>query len=647
MPPFSQSSIKVQHNKRARRPTFVLAVFARVAFASFVFTIFTIVVFAAFTTFAISMADAHATEKAPPTRAPASMKIKRGQASPLCRITYSRELPIYGKDSNSRHQDMLLARELGDKDHKTKPIGYLTENEFFACHRNQYNGAEYALPQFEKTPTELPPHAKDMPNLQETLRHRPAFVEVSLVDEKNCADASQTGEAYCQANLRGQKSIEVFLEDIPHRHLQVFKTPGSNYKDVKENPDERAALINLDKNQHNLYFIQDAKWVPDYYDPVSHQKVGRMFYKVDVVEVDHPKNKEKIKAQYLKGEGVTGTEGWVDSQFIRLSPIVKTPTKDDATEAGVVTADCTTCDDGRRPMDETKKQVETLKIQTETKSQAEQQKPPSGGLPSQNYEDIAKIFFDKTQSCLKKGLGELKKETPSKSNLVGAYVKFAEKKLKSQKIESKGVTTEQALAIDALARTIYGEMRSCHNNIGSRYSKAQARIVLNRAEHCRVKSCTVAPGAVGKSLPQAIIEVLKKPSQFHVWNINDPNADEIMCIPSNSIEQRVWRETVAIATEAVLNTERFKSKTKSVGARTFHYVSAGEGYVEKPWLAGLPRKSNIVIDGLPVDRASCLRAHETPPNKNVFLQPDSAPDLQPQLRPYPYPRDKRYWASVW
>jgi hypothetical protein len=187
-------------------------------------------------------------------------------------------------------------------------------------------------------------------------------------------------------------------------------------------------------------------------------------------------------------------------------------------------------------------------------------------------------------------------------------------------------------AIDMYARTIYGEMRNCHNNLGEHYSKAQARVALNRALACqRNKSC----GFVDKKdnttdLSEAMMSVLGQEKQFSVWNPYYHNLDDVLCI-QGKVDTSIWHDAVDIATQAILDTENFKKTTRSVGENTYHYISlnAAIKWREPKWAAKMSKVNNIRIDGLPVDKHSCIRAYSSK-----------------AIAENPLPRSKKYAAVI-
>ncbi|MGZ3772808.1 MAG: hypothetical protein ACXVCY_07835 [Pseudobdellovibrionaceae bacterium] len=139
-------------------------------------------------------------------------------------------------------------------------------------------------------------------------------------------------------------------------------------------------------------------------------------------------------------------------------------------------------------------------------------------------------------------------------------------------------TQEQLYAIDAMARTLYGEMRGCSNQTSAFY-KAIGRVILNRAavvknQGSRKPFYNSSQDTVkGQSLPKLIPKVVSWPEQFSAWNIDDVNLKTVLCPKDNpsALSQKAWKEATQVATQAVLDTETFLKDTE--GIHQTHYSS--------------------------------------------------------------------------
>lgn len=170
------------------------------------------------------------------------------------------------------------------------------------------------------------------------------------------------------------------------------------------------------------------------------------------------------------------------------------------------------------------------------------------------------------------------------------------------------------VAIDVLARTLYGEMASCFRK-GQQYPESVAKVVLNRVDF---KNAKPAPGKRfidPKSKTEHrndITNAVFKDYQFSVWNREDAARRMAMCPPSSAdknfwkgskpdeVEQKIWKEAVRIASKAVLQGESFRKKNKDLKA--LYYTSNFE----------LPKQhykpiTNASIGGKKIPMSRCVQ----------------------------------------
>jgi Cell Wall Hydrolase len=435
------------------------------------------------------------------------------------------------------------------------------------------------------------------------------------------------------------KPVRVYIDGELGQPAQVFDVPGVSYKDRERdealrdkamanaeaivsakgitNPEEKESIIRdeLSKlpkavlgkawpkagDKSKAVFVKNTAFIHDYYDPQLKRKVGRVFYEVDVIPSD-----KKTVEKYLKGENIEdGKTGWILADSTRSNELRYTPSADSKT---ATTTGCTDC---RGPTTGTSdKSAGDGKAEDETSPQAQIE-----DLRSASTEKLVSVlkndFACLANSNITNFMSQLRTEQPQSGNLVGAYKKILQKKLRAKSPSISSAEIEQLTAIDAMARTIYGEMRSCNNRNGSRYSKAVARVILNRAGECMKakKSCEFSAGSnPAKNQNDAIIGVIGRNKQFSAWNRNDPNTKEMMCISKgDESEMRAWGDALNIAAHAIVETTAFKSETATVGTNTFHYSSGMKPY----WARSMSRRLPISIGGLPVDNSRCIIAWQS------------------------------------
>lgn len=176
---------------------------------------------------------------------------------------------------------------------------------------------------------------------------------------------------------------------------------------------------------------------------------------------------------------------------------------------------------------------------------------------------------------------------------------------------NKPISRDELIQIDALARTLYGEMAICYRR-GLQYPMAVARIIVNRANEESREGEFIKPPHSNRT--PALVQVCTTPSQFSMWlgkikgTANEP-LHHGMCPPTElngpfwkssqapANEYDIWKNTLRIATEAILYPKQFKKRTNQIDG--FFYTSGvGKFYNMK--------KEVPSIEGKPIDRAACL-----------------------------------------
>lgn len=224
-------------------------------------------------------------------------------------------------------------------------------------------------------------------------------------------------------------------------------------------------------------------------------------------------------------------------------------------------------------------------------------------------EETSDIIKSKIGQCISTS-GDSKK-----SNLYDDVILKELVKVKPAGLSAEGgrpVTNSDLVAIDSLARTMYGEMASCYKH-GLEYPMAVARIALNRAENKKLSKLFIRGKHHPSKLPMA--KVVTSPTQFNVWlrKLNsdaNPSKEMALCPPRNPAQKMkdgrkpspqelsIWNHTVRIATEAVLFPEDFKKKTE--GLADIYYYTSGMGKFYDMEL------QNRSIAGRKISRTGCV-----------------------------------------
>lgn len=197
-----------------------------------------------------------------------------------------------------------------------------------------------------------------------------------------------------------------------------------------------------------------------------------------------------------------------------------------------------------------------------------------------------------------------------KKNIYDHYVLPDLKKTKTPSYMSN----DQLIEIDALSRTLYGEMARCYKH-GLQYPMTVAKIIQNRKVKNR-KGFVQPPHEPGKPMTA---KVATTPSQFSMWHKvvagkkNNPLRHGL-CPPQKpggpywhsqkapKMENDIWQNTVRIATEAVLDPKTFNKRTQNV--KQTHYSS---GMSENPnsWMKKM-KQVYPSVEGRVINRNSCL-----------------------------------------
>ncbi|MBC7465562.1 MAG: hypothetical protein H7256_06175 [Bdellovibrio sp.] len=177
--------------------------------------------------------------------------------------------------------------------------------------------------------------------------------------------------------------------------------------------------------------------------------------------------------------------------------------------------------------------------------------------------------------------------------------------------DNKLMSRDEMIQIDTLARTLYGEMAICYRR-GLQYPMAVAKIIMNRTENEDRKSEFIAGPHSDKAPP--LTQICTSPTQFSMWlkKINSKANETLhhgLCPPlkpnepfwgsdqASKFEADIWKNTMRIATEAILYPKKFKERTKEVDG---YFYTSGVGKFYK-MTRHIPS-----IEGKKIDRPACL-----------------------------------------
>lgn len=184
-----------------------------------------------------------------------------------------------------------------------------------------------------------------------------------------------------------------------------------------------------------------------------------------------------------------------------------------------------------------------------------------------------------------------------------------QKQFNEANLEDHSLTASESRAIDALARTIYGEVRGClkpfeqdppenknkqvasapkKGALDTGYAKAVAKVTTNRAR--LIKQVGTVPSGEswlshsyeprGKRTEDVTVDVVAQPWQYSSLNPGDSNLDEVLC-PNTNTEH--WQESLKIAYAAIKKPREFVKETRDITET--RYTSK----IKPPWDDGTGR----------------------------------------------------------
>jgi len=216
-----------------------------------------------------------------------------------------------------------------------------------------------------------------------------------------------------------------------------------------------------------------------------------------------------------------------------------------------------------------------------------------------------------------------------------AYDRLALPKLNLSKLPTRSngqkITSNDIINIDALARTMYGEIGGCFTK-GLHYPMAVARIAINRLE--KKDSYTEFINKKQNLKKPDLSQVLASPNQFNNWQHTikakiktkpnepapepdyvikaNPSLHQSLC-PPVSMKQEFWNgkptqdnidrwlEAVEVATMAILDHENFMKMTDSL--KGLYYYTSNVGRFGKP---GEYVQVKPSIDGRKLSNTDCI-----------------------------------------
>ncbi|MEK6773432.1 MAG: hypothetical protein AABY64_05800 [Bdellovibrionota bacterium] len=373
-----------------------------------------------------------------------------------------------------------------------------------------------------------------------------------------------------QKNL-SQKKMEqkfrrqAFLDTEDEELVSVYEEKGLNWKNCKR-PTCTKALAWPD-NKSKIFVIGEIE-TASVVDPYSGERVTEEYYPVEVTYTREDAGGKEFKIAVKKA--------WVEASFLHFNEeeekkdpfykaeLIKTPVTPPNLRDGPLSEEC-------RPLISKKGLCHLPEVTQKVTEEV-----------NKNREKNKKITYETDLIMESVGACVEKKPIEGKSSSHVNYDLFALDLIKKapvpeiQREDTEFMTRNDLINIDALARTLYGEVASCFKK-GLNHPMAVARIAINRANTDQSAYIT----GRHKTGKPTLAKMLTSDTQFNTWS--DEHIDEKTKLPRSNpalenalcpqSKDAVWKNAVRIATEAVLYPKKFEERTAAVGDNVKNFTS--------------------------------------------------------------------------
>jgi hypothetical protein len=378
--------------------------------------------------------------------------------------------------------------------------------------------------------------------------------------------------------------------DLPDNEVTtIYSEPGKTWTDCQRNK----VCMAWPHNQSELTIVESR--MMEIIDPYTRQPRWQNFYRV------------KYRYQPRGHNVIKQGEGWISSAFVSTTP-VRVPVPPPPPPAPAPANKNALCPSTQKPG-----------VQSSLVEIAILQRP----INEHAIDAVAQAIAPHAGKCLLQP-PNLTPDFPNSSSPFDEIMMPHYKALTVPNVSlpnGSRLSREQLMSIDALARTIYGEMASCWGR-GAHYLTSVAAIVRNRTElvtnqHPRRELFVRRPS----SEKPTMVQVISDPKQFSAWNPRigeNPNHSlrHVMCPPANEsqphwtghrpgkMEQDIWKRSIRIATEAVIDSQGFKNRTPQINQ---YYYTSGLGKFMSGFTRVIPS-----VEGMRLSRASCIEIWQRP-----------------------------------
>lgn len=420
-------------------------------------------------------------------------------------------------------------------------------------------------------------------------------------------------------------------EDVAH----IFNQPGFNWKSCRDDkstdPRKRCRSVGWPTAFSRLYQVNEPPRKITVVDEFTGETVEKEFVKVkfcyygtynrvDDFEVDeNGKLKVIPKDKYLLQNG----EGYIDSDWLKpaettpvygrkeAKPPAPPPAPKPKSEPCPPENETEKLKDAARGIEE-----KALSDLEQFRNLADRLSKIVGQCSPMKPDDLAKLpngtnIYDRAVLPMLAEPGG----SPGQPRLLPG---IAERLKDLKTANGKQITGKQLIEIDSLARAMFAEMGVCFKQ-GLQYPMAVAKSILNRAEDFESLPSYGRQFVTGHhdSRKPAVAKVSTSPTQYSFWltkiggrkntislrhGVCPVSPEEKSKGPAKSPYENMWRDSVRIATEAVLYPKSFAGRTRDMKYR--HYTSNMVPHWAKN--GKMRRVTGLKIDGRPVDSGRCM-----------------------------------------
>lgn len=412
-------------------------------------------------------------------------------------------------------------------------------------------------------------------------------------------------------SIKAEKKIQSpgYLDVSDDWAVKVYSQPGRTERDC-----EMKNGLCLDEITSDTEIaITDAQFTKTW-DPIAEEEVFENFYRIAYRKRD-PRTGDKDRVRV----------GWVPAKIVSTTPTrdATSSSKSKGQEECDWGQEESNLPEGKRPL------VPTACEHPYTDSLGEVKK--FVGRISQGAENQVSL------ATIKKLVGKCLLSDPTKPPKIDDKTKAFDKFVMDHwdrnpppPITLKNgqrVTQKQIEEIDALARTIYGEMAWHECSQGSHYMKAVAAIVKNREAYIKNERM---PRRFDRNENikdlSPLLRVVSAESQFSVWNWKGADAGannslrHVLCPPSDpnkpfwykkqkpsANELRIWDTALRVARDAVLEPDKFKRQTMNI---SHLYYASGVRFTPLSGMREVYSKPSI--DGVRLSNPACIRFFNEP-----------------------------------